>query len=395
MHGEEEIPGAEDWGYGLPQYLTPEQVRAAAAALGGLSSDVLVRDVTEVELAQADLYPNIAGEGLQWLQYVTHHYDALVPFFRAAAAAGDAMVVWLDVADAPAGRCGAVLRSPKHSTTTDGDRLFATVNPGLVPGDIRCAERLALRSASVVEGIVGSLIVAVVLGAGVYFRRWVKRGDPLTVTGEVLVPKAWEMALPSDDALPQHVPQDKRTYMPMYWLLRQRGAADFKATTAKLLVENQTEQPLTITNIKVHKQQIGEPFCATWVRYPPAGAAGAIVLDFLLDESIPEAWEAAYEDSISRLTRTGNRPYFDDNVITLSPGESQSLLITGRAESVRCSWWLQIEVVQAGQRRVVDVVPEGGALLTSGTPTGGFERQLEWSWYEGADASFVPPPWLT
>lgn len=96
VHGEEEIPGAEDWGYGPPRYLTPEQVRAAAAALGGLSSDVLVRDVTEAELAQADLYPNIAGEGLQWLKYVTHHYDALVPFFRAAAAAGDAMVVWLD-----------------------------------------------------------------------------------------------------------------------------------------------------------------------------------------------------------------------------------------------------------------------------------------------------------
>ncbi|WP_236726349.1 hypothetical protein [Streptomyces sp. NBRC 110465] len=246
-----------------------------------------------------------------------------------------------------------------------------------------------------IEGIVGSVIGAVIIGVGVYLRRWVKRGEPLAVTGEVLVPKAWEMALPSDDALPQHVPQDERTYVTMYRLLRQRGAADFKATTARLLVENRTEQPLTITNIKVHKQQVGEPFSAVWVRYPPAGAAGAVVLDFLLDEHIPEAWAAAYEDSIGRLTRSGSRPYFDDNFITLSPGESQSLLITGRAESVRCSWWLKIEIFQGGKRRDVNVVPEGGALLTSGAPAGGFGRQLEWSWYVGEDASFVPPPWLT
>ncbi|MFJ3776548.1 hypothetical protein ACIPX0_33115 [Streptomyces sp. NPDC090075] len=246
-----------------------------------------------------------------------------------------------------------------------------------------------------IEGIVTSLAVAALIGAGVALRRWMRRGAPLAVTGEVVVPKAWEVALPTDQALPDRVPQDKRTYMPMYWLLRQQGAADFKTTTAKLLVENRTEQPLTITAIKIQKNQVGDPFSAIWVRYPPAGAAGAIVLDFLLDEDHPEAWGAAYEDSVERLVRSGVRPYFDDHVITLSAGESQSLLITGRAESVRCAWWLKIEVVQAGRRRVVDVQPEGGSFLTSGAPAQGFRRQLEWSWYEGAAADFVPPPWLT
>ncbi|MET9143058.1 hypothetical protein [Streptomyces sp. NPDC004042] len=246
-----------------------------------------------------------------------------------------------------------------------------------------------------IETIVASLTVAALIGLGVAARRWVKRGAPLAVTGEVIVPKAWELALPTDEALPSHVPQDKRTPRPMYWLLRQRGAADFAATTARLLMENRSEQPLTITEIKVQREQVGEPFSAVWVRFPPAGAAGAIVLDFLLDDDHPEAWGATYEDSLERLTRTGNRPYFDDHVITLAPGESQSLLITGRAENVRCSWWLKVEVTQAGRRRTVDVVPEGGAFLTSGTPADGFGRQLQWSWYEGADASFVPPPWLT
>ncbi|QFZ72965.1 DUF1877 family protein [Streptomyces fagopyri] len=96
VHGEEEIPGAEDWGYGPPRYLPPERVHAAAAALGEVPTDALVRGVTEEEPAQADLYPNIAGEGLQWLKYVTHQYEALMPFFQAAAAAGDAIVIWLD-----------------------------------------------------------------------------------------------------------------------------------------------------------------------------------------------------------------------------------------------------------------------------------------------------------
>ncbi|MFF4265796.1 hypothetical protein [Streptomyces virginiae] len=240
--------------------------------------------------------------------------------------------------------------------------------------------------------IVTSLLVAALIGIGVVLRRWMKRRHPLAAAGEVLVPKAWELALPTAEALPQHVPHDERTYMPLYRLLRRQGAADFKATTVKLLVENRSEQPLSITSIRAHREQVGEPFNAVWVRYPPAGAAGAIVLDFLLDEDHPAAWSATYEDSIAYLVRTGSRPYFDDHVITLSPGESQSLFITGRAESVRCSWWLKIEVVQLGRRRQVDVVPEGGPLVTSGKPAGDFERRLEWSWYEGADASFVNPP---
>lgn len=97
VHGEEEIPGADDWGYGPPRYLTPEQVRAASAALAGTLSNVLSRGITAAELARADLYPGIAEDEVgDWLKYVVHHYDALVPFFEAAARDGDAMVVRLD-----------------------------------------------------------------------------------------------------------------------------------------------------------------------------------------------------------------------------------------------------------------------------------------------------------
>jgi hypothetical protein len=62
VRGEEEIPGADDFGYTPPRYLSPERVRVAATALGPLPADVLVRGVTMADLA----------------------------------AAGDAVVIWLD-----------------------------------------------------------------------------------------------------------------------------------------------------------------------------------------------------------------------------------------------------------------------------------------------------------
>ncbi|WP_199830198.1 hypothetical protein [Streptomyces viridochromogenes] len=243
-----------------------------------------------------------------------------------------------------------------------------------------------------IENFIYPLGLLVLATIGVAVRRWVKRGDPLAVTGEIIVPKAWEVALPTVDSLPSKVPEDQRTYWPMYWLLRQRGAADFRTTSARVLVENRSEQPLTITDITVHKKLEDVPFDAAWVRYPPAGAAEALVLDFLLDDDRPKAWSATYEGSAENLIRTGSRPYFEDHSITLSPGETQTLLITGRADSVRCSWRLEIETFQAGRRKVVPVVPEGGAFLTSGTPAEGFSNRWEWSWYEGDAARFVPPP---
>ncbi len=97
MHGEEEIPDAEDWGYGPPRYLTPARVRVAAEALAGLSGDSLIAGVAAVELARDDHYPRLAEEEVSsWLTYVLHYYQALIPFFRSAAHDGDAVMVWLD-----------------------------------------------------------------------------------------------------------------------------------------------------------------------------------------------------------------------------------------------------------------------------------------------------------
>ncbi|WP_338671911.1 YfbM family protein [Streptomyces sp. SCSIO 30461] len=96
VHGEDEIPGADDWGYGPPRYLTPERVKVAAAGLIRISGSELVAGVDPAELAAADTYPVIVWERGESLDWVREHYEALVPFFEAAARAGDGMLIWLD-----------------------------------------------------------------------------------------------------------------------------------------------------------------------------------------------------------------------------------------------------------------------------------------------------------
>jgi hypothetical protein len=97
VHGEEEMPDADDWGYGPPRYLTPERVRTAATALLAMPFELLAQSVDGAELAKADLYPTVtADEADKWLAYVGGHYRELVPFFEEAARDGDAMLAWLD-----------------------------------------------------------------------------------------------------------------------------------------------------------------------------------------------------------------------------------------------------------------------------------------------------------
>ncbi|MCZ7416891.1 MULTISPECIES: YfbM family protein [unclassified Streptomyces] len=95
VHGEEEIPGAGDWGYVPPRYLTPQRVRVAATALGRTPPERLIENVSPADLAQAGVYPSLVWERGESLDVVTSHYRVLVPFFQAAARDGHAVLVWI------------------------------------------------------------------------------------------------------------------------------------------------------------------------------------------------------------------------------------------------------------------------------------------------------------
>ncbi|MER5517669.1 YfbM family protein [Streptomyces sp. NPDC002763] len=95
IHGEEQLPGAEDWGYGPPSYLRPDRVRLAAQALRATGYTELITGVDAADLAAAEVYP-LGWDEPGTLEWARHWYDGLTEFFEAAAGADDALLVWLD-----------------------------------------------------------------------------------------------------------------------------------------------------------------------------------------------------------------------------------------------------------------------------------------------------------
>ncbi|MFH9613275.1 YfbM family protein [Streptomyces pratensis] len=94
VHGEESL-STDHWGYGPPQYLTPERVQLAADALGRMTYDQLIEGVDPSELTKAEVYPQIwdSPASLEWAGDI---FTPLTEFFRSAASAGDAILIWID-----------------------------------------------------------------------------------------------------------------------------------------------------------------------------------------------------------------------------------------------------------------------------------------------------------
>lgn len=95
IHGEEPFAEDEDWGYGPPRYVKPERVRLAAQALRTTTYDQLIGGVNPAELTRAEVYP-VRWDEPGALEWGRHWYEGLTEFFEAAAAADDALLVWLD-----------------------------------------------------------------------------------------------------------------------------------------------------------------------------------------------------------------------------------------------------------------------------------------------------------
>ncbi|GAA2637751.1 hypothetical protein GCM10010399_83740 [Dactylosporangium fulvum] len=84
----------DEWGYESPRLLTRDEVGSAARFLGGTPFERLVEGYDPAEFAAARVYPGIWDE--EWAQdYLSGAYAHLVTFFRAAAAAGDSIVLWM------------------------------------------------------------------------------------------------------------------------------------------------------------------------------------------------------------------------------------------------------------------------------------------------------------
>jgi hypothetical protein len=94
LHGTDELRTIEEWDYGPPTYLRPEQVTAVAERLSALSVADLVDGIDPEFVRSQDLYQ--VGD---WTDddraYVTLHAQHLQRFYASVAKAGDAVVVML------------------------------------------------------------------------------------------------------------------------------------------------------------------------------------------------------------------------------------------------------------------------------------------------------------
>ncbi|MEV4628807.1 YfbM family protein [Micromonospora sp. NPDC049523] len=85
----------QDWGYGPPSYLTPEQVASAAAELATITPEDLIRGVDPAELQHAEIYPN-HWDRPDELVWVAHFLPDARRFFATAARRGAAVICWID-----------------------------------------------------------------------------------------------------------------------------------------------------------------------------------------------------------------------------------------------------------------------------------------------------------
>lgn len=83
-----------DWGYGAPQYLTPERVRQAAVALAALTEEALLGGVEQAELEREQIYPMVWDRPDE-LSWAISYLPDIKAYFAAAATSGDALICWI------------------------------------------------------------------------------------------------------------------------------------------------------------------------------------------------------------------------------------------------------------------------------------------------------------
>lgn len=85
----------EDWGYGPPRLLRPDDVRRVAEALDAVTADDLRARFDAGAMTAADVYPFIWDEEDVFEEYLAPSFDLLRDFYARAASRGDAVLAVL------------------------------------------------------------------------------------------------------------------------------------------------------------------------------------------------------------------------------------------------------------------------------------------------------------
>ena len=91
-----ECIGDQDVGCGPARYLTVQQVKDVANSIGKISSSELLEKFDASRMNDEDIYPHEWSDSSEERDYISQNYSALVCFFKNAADANDAMIVYLN-----------------------------------------------------------------------------------------------------------------------------------------------------------------------------------------------------------------------------------------------------------------------------------------------------------
>ncbi|WP_460458188.1 hypothetical protein [Angustibacter peucedani] len=127
---------------------------------------------------------------------------------------------------------------------------------------------------------------------------------------------------------------------------------------------------------------------------PPAGAQSfTVLLAELGGVGDAPLVECIYDEGGFRIN--GPVPWFERNMVVIEPGQEHVFRVFGQVSNARLvRWRLSLEVDVDGEILQINV-PEGSATFgTTGMPTGGFERKLDWAWYAAPNepGGFQPEP---
>ncbi|MGB0749112.1 MAG: YfbM family protein [Magnetospiraceae bacterium] len=87
--------GEDDYGYGPPRYLTPDQVARTAHALDAYNEQSFRESVDLAALAANHVYPEIWQEGDTATDYLVEYFETLKYLFRDARREGQGLILYL------------------------------------------------------------------------------------------------------------------------------------------------------------------------------------------------------------------------------------------------------------------------------------------------------------
>jgi hypothetical protein len=88
--------GEQDVGYGPARFLTTQQVKDVANAIEQIPAWELREKFDANRMNDEEIYPHGWRDSAEERDYISQHYLALVKFFKDAADANDAMIVYLN-----------------------------------------------------------------------------------------------------------------------------------------------------------------------------------------------------------------------------------------------------------------------------------------------------------